>query len=91
MYQGEYNDSKKHEPDLDDVLDRSLRHGLRKLIVTGGTLEDSKKALDLAKQKGKSLMTLVFTSQGSLFQALLRFKNKIGAKALWRTPKKDPN
>lgn len=51
MYQGEYNDSKKHEPDLDDVLDRSRRHGLQKLIITGGTLEDSKKALDLARQK----------------------------------------
>ena len=58
MYQGEYNDSKKHEPDLDDVLDRSLRHGLQKLIITGGTHEDSKKALDLAKQKGKSLVTI---------------------------------
>ncbi len=61
MYQGEYNDSKKHEPDLDDVLDRSRRHGLQKLIITGGTLEDSKKALDLARQKGTSIMILFYT------------------------------
>ena len=52
MYLGEYNGSQKHEADLDDVLDRSMIHGLKKLIVTGGTLEDSKKALDLARTKG---------------------------------------
>ena len=55
MYQGEYNGSKKHEADLEDVLDRSRAQGLQKLIITGGNLEDSKKALELAKQKGNPL------------------------------------
>ena len=49
MYQGVYNDNKKHAPDLPDVLDRSWNQGLSKIIITGGSLEDSKKALDLAQ------------------------------------------
>ena len=52
MYQGLYHGSRKHDPDLPDVLDRALKHGLLKMIVTGGSLEDSQKALELAKTKG---------------------------------------
>ena len=59
MYQGIYNDSAKHEPDLDDVLDRSKTFGMEKLIITGGSLEDSRKALQLARSKGLLLAALI--------------------------------
>jgi len=49
MYQGEYNGSSKHSPDLDTVLARARAAGLVKMMVTGGNLEESKKALELAK------------------------------------------
>ncbi len=52
MYQGVYNDSTKHEPDLDDVLHRSREFGVQKIIITGGSKDDSQKALELAKTKG---------------------------------------
>lgn len=58
MYQGVYHESKKHPPDLDDVLDRAWSHGLSKIIITGGSLVDSKKALDLAQTDGKILLFL---------------------------------
>ncbi|XP_013162558.1 PREDICTED: putative deoxyribonuclease TATDN1 isoform X1 [Papilio xuthus] len=48
MYQGVYHTSKKHEPDLDRVLERSWANGMCKMIITGGSLIDSKKAIDLS-------------------------------------------
>lgn len=53
MYQGIYNGSKKHEPDLIQVLKRSWEAGLEKLIITGGSVEESKKAIELATSDGK--------------------------------------
>ncbi|KPJ09532.1 Putative deoxyribonuclease TATDN1 [Papilio machaon] len=48
MYQGVYHASKKHEPDLDRVLERSWANGMYKMIITGGSSIDSKKAIDLS-------------------------------------------
>lgn len=53
MYSGLYNGSRKHEPDLQQVLNRSWSAGINKLIITGGNLEESKKALELANLDGK--------------------------------------
>ena len=53
MYQGEYHGSKKHEPDLEQVLDRSWSQGLDKIIITGGSLQESKKSIELAKSNDK--------------------------------------
>lgn len=36
MFSGVYNGSQKHPPDLDQVLARSFRIGLEKIIVTAG-------------------------------------------------------
>ena len=52
MYQGVYNGSPKHEPDLDKVLERSWENNLSKIIITAGSLEESKKALEIAKTDG---------------------------------------
>lgn len=49
MYQGMYHGSKKHEPDLDIVLARSWTAGVDKMIITGGSLTDSHKAIELAR------------------------------------------
>ena len=55
MYQGEYHGKTKHQPDLDKVLERSWKNGLEKMIITGGSLEDAKKALEVAKKSGEKL------------------------------------
>ena len=47
MFRGIYRDKKKHEDDFDDILKRSMESGVEKMIVTGGSFEDSKKALAL--------------------------------------------
>jgi len=59
MYQGIYHGSKKHEPDLTSVLDRAFNNvGIKKLIITGGSLEDSQRALELAKTNERLYSTV---------------------------------
>ncbi|XP_037294987.1 putative deoxyribonuclease TATDN1 [Manduca sexta] len=58
MYQGVYHGSKKHEPDLDVVLSRAWSGGLDKMIITGGSLEDSKKAIDMSRSDARLFSTV---------------------------------
>ena len=62
MYQGEYHGSKKHEPDLEQVLDRSWNQGLDKIIITGGSLQESKKSIELAKTNDRYVSNLFFAN-----------------------------
>ncbi|UJR36162.1 hypothetical protein I4U23_028896 [Adineta vaga] len=47
MYQGIYGNSKKHEPDLDQVINRAFQAGLDKIIITAGTHHETVQALEL--------------------------------------------
>ncbi|KAJ2948674.1 hypothetical protein O0L34_g7930 [Tuta absoluta] len=58
MYQGVYHGSRKHEPDLEQVLKRAWNIGMDKMIITGGSLVDSKKALDLAGTDSRLFTTV---------------------------------
>jgi len=49
VFRGLYHGSKKHEDDFNDVLQRAFDTGMDKLMITGGSLSDSKNALELAK------------------------------------------
>ena len=52
MYSGLYHGSQKHQGDLEAVLARAWDNGVDKIMITGGSLDDSKKALELAKTHG---------------------------------------
>ncbi len=49
MYKGNYRGKQRHDADLDDVLQRAWDSGLDRIIVTAGTLEESRQALEIAK------------------------------------------
>lgn len=49
VFRGRYHGSRKHEDDLKDVIERAVDIGMQKMIITGGSLEDSTQALELAK------------------------------------------
>ena len=70
MYQGEYHGKTKHQPDLDKVLERSWQNGLEKMIITGGSLEDAKKALEVAKKSGEHIIVgfRIYSSMPSSLQ-----------------------
>ncbi|XP_077545021.1 deoxyribonuclease TATDN1-like [Haemaphysalis longicornis] len=48
MFRGLYNGSRKHPDDLDQVLHRAQANGVHRILVTGGSLDDSQRALELA-------------------------------------------
>ena len=58
MYQGEYHGKAAHAPDLDAVLERAWRAGVAKIIITAGTLEESRRALDLARTESRLFCTV---------------------------------
>lgn len=58
MYQGIYNGSQKHHPDLDKVLERSWNNNLSKIIITAGNVEESKKALVIARTDERLFSTI---------------------------------
>ena len=49
MFQGIYREKQVHPPDLAAVLDRALSHNVHRIIITGTTLSDSRRALELAR------------------------------------------
>ena len=51
VYHGVYRGTHHHESDLDDVLQRAVNVGCQRFMVTGSNLEESKKAVQLAKEK----------------------------------------
>ncbi|EFA06484.1 deoxyribonuclease TATDN1 [Tribolium castaneum] len=70
MYSGVYNGSSKHVPDLGQVLKRSWDAGLEKIIITGGNLDESRKALKIAESDERLFTTVgVHPTRCSEFEA----------------------
>jgi len=58
MYQGKYNGSQKHPPDLDRVLARAWEAGLSHIIITAGTANEARTALNLASEDPRLFATV---------------------------------
>jgi len=58
MYSGEYRGKRRHTGDLDSVLQRAWSNKLDRIIITGGTLEESRKGLNLSKTDSRLFCTV---------------------------------
>ncbi|KAH9942933.1 hypothetical protein B0H21DRAFT_749039 [Amylocystis lapponica] len=52
VFRGIHHGRKKHDDDLEMMLDRSRAAGVKSMIITGSSLHESREALELAKQHG---------------------------------------
>ncbi|KAI0778394.1 Mg-dependent DNase [Trametes elegans] len=52
VFRGWHHGKKKHDDDLEAMLERSRAAGVKAMIITGGSLHESKEALELAQQLG---------------------------------------
>ncbi|KAH7910706.1 hypothetical protein BJ138DRAFT_1008217 [Hygrophoropsis aurantiaca] len=52
VFRGIHHGRKKHEDDFEVMLERSRAAGVKSMIITGGSLSESKQALDLARKHG---------------------------------------
>ncbi|KAI0756797.1 Mg-dependent DNase [Daedaleopsis nitida] len=52
VFRGLYHGKRKHDDDLQAMLERSRAAGVKSMIVTGSSLHESKEALELANQFG---------------------------------------
>lgn len=70
MYQGEYGGKEVHAPDLPAVLERAWASGVEKIIITAGTLAESRQALELARTDERLFCTVgVHPTRCGEFQA----------------------
>ncbi|KAH8119950.1 hypothetical protein DFH11DRAFT_1721846 [Phellopilus nigrolimitatus] len=52
VFRGMHHGRKKHEDDFDLMLERAKAAGVRSMIITGGSLKESQKALQIAQKYG---------------------------------------
>ncbi|KAE9005405.1 putative deoxyribonuclease [Phytophthora fragariae] len=64
VFTGTYRGKQKHESDLTAILARAKAFGVDKIIVTGGNLEESKAALQLAKNNEGDGLPQLFSTVG---------------------------
>lgn len=57
-FRGLYNSKRRHEDDFKHMLDRAREFGVQKMIITGGTLEESKEALKIAQDHDNLFSTV---------------------------------
>lgn len=58
MFKGIYNGKQYHAPDIQFVLKRAWAAGVDRIIVTGGSLEESKEALAIAESDARLFCTV---------------------------------
>eukprot|EP00189_Rhodosorus_marinus_P004312 CAMPEP_0113962850 /NCGR_PEP_ID=MMETSP0011_2-20120614/6174_1 /TAXON_ID=101924 /ORGANISM="Rhodosorus marinus" /LENGTH=318 /DNA_ID=CAMNT_0000974809 /DNA_START=597 /DNA_END=1553 /DNA_ORIENTATION=+ /assembly_acc=CAM_ASM_000156 len=58
MFRGVYNGTERHVDDMESVLSRAIEAGVMKIMVTAGTLDQSREALDFVKDNSMLVSTV---------------------------------
>ena len=57
MFQGNYHGKTRHEADVEHVVARARARGVKKMLLTGTSLAESREALAMAKKYGELCVT----------------------------------
>jgi len=58
---GKYRGTYHHEPDLDKIMERAVQVGITRLILTAGTVQESREAVQKAREWNKLYPEIHFT------------------------------
>lgn len=53
QFEGTYHGRQKHSSDLEAVVSRAKGKGVERILITGTSLEESRRALELARRFGE--------------------------------------
>jgi len=76
MFRGIYKEKQVHQDDVQHVLKRALMSGVEKIIVTAGTLQESREALQFIKEQENNFKEKgLFSTVGCHPTRCLEFEN----------------
>lgn len=59
VFRGEYREKQVHDDDMDDIIERARNMGCMKFMVTGSDLEESRRAVEIARNYRRYILSIL--------------------------------